>query len=504
MAPIGDAVRNADLVGRAFAILQSLHRSRRMVPPSEVIAGLFERTRALPTFRLRSAGDQSVANLWKVLDVARAYEAAGPATLRAVVAFLQQEAEGGREEGDSPVGEQAGAQVEVLTVHKAKGLEYPIVIVADLLSDHPPAPQLVVRHATDEGWLKIGSFEPHGWEAAKADEKRQQEAEERRLLYVALTRARDHLVIPCFPDKRREAWLDEAIAGFAIDGREPPYGATAPTVRSDGTNGNAEVTWFDTRELVFGGEGTARTRATAAIDGTDADEKSAQLAEQVWEAARKTRRKAARQVSQRIVAANQFQFAEEQEETSAKAEPKFASETEAELATDGSPPPAETPARRSGQFGRLVHALLAQPTKAEAGRSTEADLSIAARALAPQFGLGEEDAAAAADLANRARAIPEIASAETADLVYREMPFAVPLSGVLATGQIDLAYRKAGKWTLIDFKTADLPDLAAARKAHGVQMEVYSQALAAMTRQPVRAALCLLRTGQLLDLQTGA
>jgi ATP-dependent exoDNAse (exonuclease V) beta subunit len=72
--------------------------------------------------------------------------------------------------------------------------------------------------------------------------------------------------------------------------------------------------------------------------------------------------------------------------------------------------------------------------------------------------------------------------------------------GVLATGQIDLAYRKAGKWTLIDFKTADLPDAAVAREAHGAQMEVYRRALATITGAPVRAALCLLRSGQLLDL----
>ena len=64
------------------------------------------------------------------------------------------------------MGEQAGAQVEVLTVHKAKGLEYPIVIVADLLSDRRPASDVVVRHATGEGWLKIGSFVPAGWDEA--------------------------------------------------------------------------------------------------------------------------------------------------------------------------------------------------------------------------------------------------------------------------------------------------------------------------------------------------
>jgi ATP-dependent exoDNAse (exonuclease V) beta subunit len=217
-----------------------------------------------------------------VLDVARAYEAAGPATLRAVVGFLQEEAQAGREEGDSPVGEQAGAQVEVLTVHKAKGLEYPIVIVADLLSDQPPHPQVVVRHATGEAWLKIGTFEPQGWDQAKVDERRQQDAEERRLLYVALTRARDHLVIPCFPDKRRPAWLDDAIKGFALDGRDPSFGAP-------------NVSWFDTRDLPQGEEAAARTRTTAVIDGTEQDAKQAQAQEHAWESVRKATRKAARQ-----------------------------------------------------------------------------------------------------------------------------------------------------------------------------------------------------------------
>jgi ATP-dependent exoDNAse (exonuclease V) beta subunit len=85
--------------------------------------------------------------------------------------------------------------------------------------------------------------------------------------------------------------------------------------------------------------------------------------------------------------------------------------------------------------------------------------------------------------------------------VYRELPFAVPVGeGILATGRIDLAYRRAGEWTVIDFKTADLHDRAAAIQAHGAQLEAYSQALGTITRAPVRAALCLLRSGQLLDL----
>jgi ATP-dependent exoDNAse (exonuclease V) beta subunit len=493
LAPIKDGTRNADLVGRAFAILQSLHRRRRVEPPSAVIQGLFEKTRALVAFRLRAAGDQSVANLWKVLDVARAYEAAGPATLRAVVRFLQEEAQAGREEGDSPVGEQAGAQIEVLTVYKAKGLEYPLVIVADLLVDRRPQSSVVVRHATGEGWLKIGSFKPAGWEEALKEEERQQDAEERRLLYVALTRARDHLVIPCFPDQRRKAWLDDAIAGFAVDNREPPLGAKATTVLPDGRNGAAAVTWFDTKALEFGGEATSRPKTASAIDGTDADARKALVQEDAWESARKTRRKAARQISQRVVAATDTTREEDKEVEAPTAQPT--NETEAEIALDGTPRALEGPTPRSARFGKLVHALLGHAT------TSDADLDPIAQALAPQFGLPPEDAKAAATLVARARTLPEIAAAETADQVYRELPFAVPMpDGTLATGVIDLAYRKKGEWTVMDFKTAHLANAGRAREAHGGQMATYRRSLAALTGAPVHAVLCLLRSGDLLDL----
>jgi ATP-dependent helicase/nuclease subunit A len=372
------------------------------------------------------------------------------------------------------VGEQAGAQVEVLTVHKAKGLEYPILVVADLLSDRRPAPNVVVRHATAEGWLKIGSFEPAGWKEALEEEKRQQDAEERRLLYVALTRARDHLVIPCFPDQRRKAWLDAAIAGLDT----------------------SEVTWFDTRTLELGGEAPRRPRATTAIDGTDADARKALVRETEWEAERKRRRKTARQVAQRIVPATAKTPGEEEEETQPRAAAPAGSETDAELAPEGPLPAVEDSTPRSAQFGRLVHALLAQPIP------SEADLETAAQALAPQYGLPSADATAAATLAARARTLPEIAAADTADLVYRELPFAVPLpDGTLATGQIDLAYRKDGEWTVIDFKTAHLGDASLAVRLHGPQLAVYRRAMAKLVGAPVRSTLSLLQSGDLTNLE---
>ena len=194
-----------------------------------------------------------------------------------------------------------------------------------------------------------------------------------------------------------------------------------------------------------------------------------------------------------MVSATDFEFPPEPADAS-PVSTAAATEKEAEMADEGTQPTPAQADNRSAAFGRLVHALLALP------RASAADLPATARALAPQHGLGEPDAAAAAELAARARVIPEIAAAETADQVFRELPFAVPFAdGVLATGKIDLAYRKAGEWTLIDFKTADLTDARRAIETHGAQMAVYREALTMITGKEPRAALCLIKSGQLVE-----
>ena len=78
------------------------------------------------------------------------------------------------------------------------------------------------------------------------------------------------------------------------------------------------------------------------------------------------------------------------------------------------------------------------------------------------------------------------------------MPIA---DGILATGRIDLAYRKAGEWTVIDFKTADLKDARSAALTHSAQMAVYREALSMVTGKEPRAALCLIRSGVLVDVE---
>jgi ATP-dependent exoDNAse (exonuclease V) beta subunit len=72
------------------------------------------------------------------------------------------------------------------------------------------------------------------------------------------------------------------------------------------------------------------------------------------------------------------------------------------------------------------------------------------------------------------------------------------MDGQLVSGRIDLAYRSDGAWTVIDFKTARLADSAQTAARYREQMDRYRTALSALTGEPVAAALCLARTGQLV------
>ena len=480
LAPLPEGARSRDLLAPAWELLGRLHRLRRVEPPSRVILALFERTRALPGFRLRSGGDQAIANLWKTLDLARAYEAAGPATLRTVVRFLEEERQTGAEEGDSPVGEQAGAQVEVLTVHRAKGLEYPIVVLADILATTHRVEGSVVRHSTGEGWLEIGPFDPEGWDQARAEERLQEEAEERRLLYVALTRARDHLVIPILPDAPRPGWALPALQALLPPGDAVPFGGRATMMREGGTRrGQAELSFFDSPRMRFDVAASAPTPATSAIDGGEDEAAAARQKEEAWKAARRAARVAGRSGGAVHAPAEGGTGRDRGEPTGDEGE------------TEPAPGLADDAA---AAFGRLVHALIALPEPLEA----EA-LHAAAQVLRVDHGLSLADADEAAELAARVHDLPAVAASRAADTVYREVPFTWRANGQLVTGRIDLAYRTGGRWTLIDFKTARLSDPAQATERYRDQMGRYRNALASLTGEPVAAALCLVRTGELVS-----
>ena len=158
---------------------------------SGTLQELLAATRAHVGFALRTGGEQALANVLHIAELARQYEMGGGISFRGFVEELRIAAETAQA-SEAPILEEDSDGVRMMTVHKAKGLEFPVVILADLTCklSRPDAGRWIDPSGSLCA-LKLGGWAPtdlllHGYEEAERDK-----AEGQRLAYVAATRARD-------------------------------------------------------------------------------------------------------------------------------------------------------------------------------------------------------------------------------------------------------------------------------------------------------------------------
>jgi ATP-dependent exoDNAse (exonuclease V) beta subunit len=494
-------------VCEALRLLRTLHTERNRRPVSDTLAALLDFTRAHVGFVLRPGGEQVLANVLHVSELARRYEIDGGLSFRGFVEALQEAAQG-EQVAEAPILEEGSDGVRLMTVHKAKGLEFPVVILADITARLTPWDATRYVDA-DRGVcaLRIAGWSPKDLVDHKAMELAREQKEGERIAYVAATRARDLLVVPAVGDEPYgEGWaspLNAAIYPDEQDRRrqnaasgcpafqsrdsvllrpngDPASRATVcPGAHTIGAGEGHEVVWWSPEPgaLTLGAQASFGLRRDDLIVKDVAPDiiRDRLQAYESWKEARARDRDAAGRPTIDVVTATEAAV-------SSQALPVEQIEVAFAPASAGKSRPGGV------RFGSLVHALLADVPLGEDG---ELALSRLSEAHGRILGAAPEEVAAAREAVAAALTHPVLAAAgraARAGQCYRETPVTIRLdAGTIVEGYVDLAYRDEDAFVVVDFKTDR--ELEGARERYERQVSLYAAAIQRSTGLPTRAVL---------------
>ena len=149
----------------------------------------------------RAGGERRLANLRKLMRLAREYEQSEGPDLRGFIAFAATQDLVEAREGEAALESEGLDAVRLMTIHRAKGLEFPVVCVADLGRAAGGARERLLLGRDGSVGLRlapIGGGELVSgldWDRLAAIEQQEEAEEERRLFYVAMTRACERLIL---------------------------------------------------------------------------------------------------------------------------------------------------------------------------------------------------------------------------------------------------------------------------------------------------------------------
>jgi ATP-dependent exoDNAse (exonuclease V) beta subunit len=345
--------------------------------------------------------------------------------------------------------------VRVLTVHRAKGLEFPIVMMTGLGSSRSfPSPNVIGDRLNDRVYARASDARGYSWSSPGYDdasevEKALGKAEEIRLAYVAATRARDHLVLGL----HHKAGAKPEIPAVA-------FAETLVSMVDD----VHEIEPIKPQPRL-----TPAIRRLATVEQVIADE-------QAWVEKRRTTLQSAGGV------------------------PFVTATSRAALATSEEPRTEPDAARfRRGRggtsMGRAVHSVLQAVDLA-----TQDGIENLARAQAAAEGISQR-ADEVARLARRACDSEPVRQAIASGRLWREVPIGAPSGDVVLEGFIDLLFETPQGYEIVDYKTDDIraSEMESRMDHYRAQGDSYAELVRTITgKTPVAVSFVFVSTNQVV------
>jgi ATP-dependent helicase/nuclease subunit A len=445
----------ASPVGRALLVLARFHARRATRSTAALLEELLDETSLVAALHAAAAGSPGrarprVANLQKIVHLARSARTLGVLTLRGFNRMLSARIEGGGEEPDLPVARPGDPNtVRILTIHRAKGLEAPIVALFDCMDQMRARPDVVPLR--DAGRVAIGFLkdcQPPGWDALVLREQSRLEEEAHRLRYVACTRARDWLVVPTPPATEQvgDFWRD-IVRGVRAAPEADRVAISTPRFELP------EVPIDVADAFAPGATPEGRSEpGLLTMSGRDVDPSDA---EPDWSASEWRARRHALM------------------ESAASASPAPISVRDDAARVS---PPAVIPGPFVGRdFGAFVHRLLELSDLSQPESVRRVSMS-----LRGSFALSSEAIVRAESQAEAALSLPIVREAARAPNLLRETPIAYVEDDRLLEGVCDLAFRDESGWVVVDYKTESITEdqLPAQAAHHAEQLRRYARGLA--------------------------
>ncbi len=223
-----------------------LMREKDKLRLTELFDWVLDRTGYELTLAAGADSVRRLANLKKLAAMARREETHGPLAAGDFLQRVKQlELQEVRESEAQIESEESKAVVRLMTIHKSKGLEFPVVFIADMgRSSRNSSTAKIMARASEGFGLQVFNEiarkweDPWGWQRLRERQTQKEKEERKRLLYVAMTRAEEKLFLCGVMDEEREpeeksfyelaSWMDWLAASEPVLGEIPAVPEVGP------------------------------------------------------------------------------------------------------------------------------------------------------------------------------------------------------------------------------------------------------------------------------------